>query len=151
MENPIKMDDLGGVEKPTMFGKTSTKTHESLYFWRSTPQNKAFSNQNKGHLGSRYTYTTWKSQDVSLLKPWGSTISWGLAAPEPSSRRGNFGKFPAAEQVVFVEQPFWKGPPFFLGCENGNLFLKVVWDVAKKNFCDFLYSLTDFGMRVSCL
>ena len=27
-----------------------------LYFWRSTPQNKAFSNQNKGHLGSRYTY-----------------------------------------------------------------------------------------------
>ena len=28
-----------------------------LYFWRSTRQNKAFSNQNKGHLGSRYTYT----------------------------------------------------------------------------------------------
>ena len=27
-----------------------------LYFWRSTPQNKAFSNQNKGHLGSRYVY-----------------------------------------------------------------------------------------------
>ena len=27
-----------------------------LYFWRSTPQNKAFSNQNKGHLGSRYIY-----------------------------------------------------------------------------------------------
>ena len=25
-----------------------------LYFWRSTPQNKAFSNQNKVHLGSRY-------------------------------------------------------------------------------------------------
>ena len=28
-----------------------------LYFWRSTPQNKAFSNQNKGpHLGSRNVY-----------------------------------------------------------------------------------------------
>ena len=26
------------------------------YFWRSTPQNKVFSNQNKGHLGSRYIY-----------------------------------------------------------------------------------------------
>ena len=25
-----------------------------LYFWSSTPQNKAFSNQNKGHLGSKY-------------------------------------------------------------------------------------------------
>ena len=27
-----------------------------LYFWRSTPQNKAFSNKNKGHLSSRYIY-----------------------------------------------------------------------------------------------
>ena len=27
-----------------------------LYFWRSTPQNKVFSNQNKGHLGSRHIY-----------------------------------------------------------------------------------------------
>ena len=27
-----------------------------LYFWRSTPQNKVFFNQNKGHLGSRYVY-----------------------------------------------------------------------------------------------
>ena len=27
-----------------------------LYVWRSTPQNKAFSNQNKGHLGCRYIY-----------------------------------------------------------------------------------------------
>ena len=27
-----------------------------LYFWRSNPQNKAFSNQNKGHLGSRWIY-----------------------------------------------------------------------------------------------
>ena len=27
-----------------------------LYFWRSTPQNKAFSNQNKGQVGSRYIY-----------------------------------------------------------------------------------------------
>ena len=25
-------------------------------FWRLTPQNKAFSNQNKGHLSSRYLY-----------------------------------------------------------------------------------------------
>ena len=36
-----------------------------LYFWRSIPQNKAFSNQNKGHLGSRciyiymYSYRWW--------------------------------------------------------------------------------------------
>ena len=33
-----------------------------LYFWRSTPQNKALSNQNKGHLGSRTTkFTKWIS------------------------------------------------------------------------------------------
>ena len=28
-----------------------------LYFWRSTPQSKAFSDENKGHLGSRYVST----------------------------------------------------------------------------------------------
>ena len=28
-----------------------------LYFWASTLQNKAFSNRNKGHLGSRYIYS----------------------------------------------------------------------------------------------
>ncbi len=33
-----------------------------LYFWRSTPQNKAFSNQNKGHLGSRYIISLDTSQ-----------------------------------------------------------------------------------------
>ena len=27
---------------------------KDICFWRSTPENKAFSNQNKGHLGSRY-------------------------------------------------------------------------------------------------
>ena len=32
------------------------RTPTDLYFWRSTQQNKAFSNQNKGHLGSRYMY-----------------------------------------------------------------------------------------------
>ncbi len=31
-----------------------TWSPNDLYFWRSTPQNKPFSNQNKGHLGSRY-------------------------------------------------------------------------------------------------
>ena len=30
---------------------------DDLDFWRSTPQNKASSNQNKGHLGSRYMLT----------------------------------------------------------------------------------------------
>ena len=32
------------------------KTPNDLYFWRSAPQNKAFSNQNKGHLGSTRRY-----------------------------------------------------------------------------------------------
>ena len=34
-------------------GVVYTWNPNDLYFWRSTPQNKAFSNQNKGHLGSR--------------------------------------------------------------------------------------------------
>ena len=34
----------------------NTWNPNDLYFWRSTPQNKVFSNQNKGHLGSRYAY-----------------------------------------------------------------------------------------------
>ena len=38
-----------------------------LYFWRSTPQNKAFSNQNKGHLGSRCIYTSvWWAQPALI-------------------------------------------------------------------------------------
>ena len=32
-------------------------TPTDLYFWRSTPQSKAFSDENKGHLGSRYVST----------------------------------------------------------------------------------------------
>ena len=40
---------------PTEWGIIYLEPHD-LYFWRSTPpkKNKAFSNQNKGHLGSRY-------------------------------------------------------------------------------------------------
>ena len=48
------------VWKPNQQKERHTHMHtwnpNDLYFWRSTPQNKAFSNQNKGHLGSRYTY-----------------------------------------------------------------------------------------------
>ena len=32
------------------------RTPLTSIFWRPTPQNNAFSNQNKGHLGSRYMY-----------------------------------------------------------------------------------------------
>ena len=37
-----------------------------LYFWRLTPQNKAFSNQNKGHLSSR----------ILLMKDFPAFTSW---------------------------------------------------------------------------
>ena len=46
-----------GWKKLVKFTKLTniyTWNPNDLYFWRSTPQNKAFSNQNKGHLGSRY-------------------------------------------------------------------------------------------------
>ena len=36
---------------------TPTWNPNDLYFWRSTPQNTAFSNQNKGHLGSSYKWS----------------------------------------------------------------------------------------------
>ena len=36
---------------------TYTWNPTDLYFWRSTPQSKAFSDENKGHLGSRYVST----------------------------------------------------------------------------------------------
>ena len=39
-----------------------------LYFWRSTLQNKALSNQNKGHLGSRYIYIYMSYIYMHLLK-----------------------------------------------------------------------------------
>ena len=42
-----------------------------LIFWRPTPQNKALSNQNKGHLGSRY----WLSNDSHF---WPRYVWWRL-------------------------------------------------------------------------
>ena len=49
-------------------------TSNDLYFWRSTPQNKAFSNQNKGHLGSRYIYISrWWFHIFFIFTPtWGN-------------------------------------------------------------------------------
>ena len=41
-----------------------------LYFWRLTPQNKAFSNQNKGHFGSRYIYLPVSSWGQSGVNRW---------------------------------------------------------------------------------
>ena len=56
-----------------MYG-TYTQNPTDLYIWRSTLQNKAFSNQNKGHLGSRYLHlvnllgSSWvKLQAIRLL------------------------------------------------------------------------------------
>ncbi len=49
---------------PSINSMTHAWNPNDLYFWRSTPQKKAFSNQNKGHLGSRYTYVR------SLPKFW---------------------------------------------------------------------------------
>ena len=52
-----------------------------LYFWRSTPQNKAFSNQNNGHLGSRHIYY------ISItLEPCKSPASMRKAHELPSWR-----------------------------------------------------------------
>ena len=48
---PIKN---GGAIPYKNGGVTLPRTPTVPYIWRSTPQNKAFSNQNKGHLGSRY-------------------------------------------------------------------------------------------------
>ena len=39
-----------------------------LYFWASTLQNKALSNQNNGHLGSRYTYI-YKFTSIQCTNP----------------------------------------------------------------------------------
>ena len=52
-----------------------------LYFWRSTPQNKAFSDQKKGYLGSRYIqkiYTYIYFIYISLIQdqPKESTWKW---------------------------------------------------------------------------
>ena len=42
------------VEPISILQLRCTWNPNDLYFWRSTPQCKAFSNQKKGHLGSRY-------------------------------------------------------------------------------------------------
>ena len=50
----------------------STSNPNDPYFWRSTPQNKAFSNQNRGHLGSRY----WQVQEIKFIRHVKFAHSW---------------------------------------------------------------------------
>ena len=46
-----------------------------LYFWRSTPQSKAFSNQNKDHLGSRHIYI-YLYMYICMNEMHDSNVSW---------------------------------------------------------------------------
>ncbi len=61
-------------QKSILYIYIYTWNPNDLYFWRSTPQNKALSNQNKGHLGSRYIYyTSWHFVTFQKFKqqgPW---------------------------------------------------------------------------------
>ena len=50
-----------------------------LYFWRLTPQNKAFSNQNKCHLGSRYS-----SLVIATSKVFSPSHPWQFPSKVPS-------------------------------------------------------------------
>ena len=63
------LDGSGGALMVCKDGWEFTWNPNDLHVWRSTPQNKAFSNQNKGHLGSRWWYPT---QEIrGLLRDYG--------------------------------------------------------------------------------
>ena len=88
-------ESVSQKKRTSFIGIIYTWNPNDLYFWRSTPQNKALFNQNKGHLGSRYIYiynstSTWRS--FLKLQPFqislaphtvlpSSAWSEGLASP----------------------------------------------------------------------
>ena len=61
-----------------------------LYFWRSTPPNKVFSHQNKGHLGSRYICIYIYGYIRSLFSTSKSSKTRDVSEPKTGSP-GNLG------------------------------------------------------------
>ena len=74
---PVQEETYGsgfvGFQNFTRNGSGCLKTIRTwnpndLYFWRSKPQNKAFSNQNKGHFGSRDIIKCWPFSQWSMCE-----------------------------------------------------------------------------------
>ena len=101
------------------------RTPNDLYFWRSTPKNKSFSTQNKGHLGSRYVkflgcqLMSFVSRNVFLFE-----VPMSQDSHENSSK-----KLPMKihwsyhQQSIYVYIQFFRGLPFLLNstCLRLNL------------------------------
>ena len=62
------------VQNSQMLGLVYSWNPNDLSFWRSTPQNKAFSKQNKRHLGSRFTVTFWWISIVNIIAMPGQIV-----------------------------------------------------------------------------
>ena len=78
-----------------------------LYICRSTPQNKAFSNQKKGHLGSRFIYLCFRH----VLGRWASTD--GFTCKNPTvlylfvfGGKGGGVTLGGTSQIAFATSPF---------------------------------------------
>ncbi len=81
-EHPQNTYSLAVKSASRLYNTTSTWNPNDLYFWRPTPQNKAFSNQNKGHLGSRYIYIYGFFQNVYISPPLALKLPWSLLVTE---------------------------------------------------------------------
>ena len=82
----------------------------NLYFWRSTPQNKAFSNQNKGHLCSRYIYIPGGDRDFWL--PSTVSISKSQESALKMSRPWTFWVDRRSEEMFFPRKKWHLYPPW---------------------------------------
>ena len=85
------------VQPPTRHIYIYTWNPNDLYFWRSTPQNKAFSNQKEGHLGSRYIYMSGNQP----RKPF--FLLWKGLFPFPRSPFFSFQVFQNPQLEILLE------------------------------------------------
>ncbi len=109
-----------------------------LYFWRSTPQNKAFSNQNKGHLGSRYTQNASNpSMTYSQLLQWPCESS-NIANRKPRGLRTRI--------VLLVDAKAQAHTRILLKLRKIFAYLRT-WKLA-LHICLFSFDLNVFTIRV---
>ena len=109
----------------------------NLYFWRSTPQNKALPDQKKGHLGSRTTKFT---KRISPQHPESSNMGnpgWSLETMRFCWVRGveahYFCWVPLQEAFPFFGAAFWQQQrKLNPGKKIGHLFVTLIADIWKS-------------------
>ena len=134
-----------GTQSWTDYTHATLQSPNDLYFWRSPPPKKAFSNQNKGHLGSKYVYNCASNIEDDYTCQISPVRAWVQKSNvyKNKRRRGTMhlankakGKLILNSQVKFYPSPFtstlsvmgadhrtsWQNSDL-LGCPGWNFFV----------------------------